>query len=79
MAYIKFVNPPESTERKIQPCLPPKASRSLKIKFSFRDWFAWLHRRANIGGIDYIERPRLHIDHYAKVKAERERLQLLTY
>jgi hypothetical protein len=79
MGRIIFKNPKESTHRVPTNCLPPKASRSLKIKFSFRDWFNWLHKEANIGGIDYIERPRLHIDHYAKVKAERERLGMIVY
>jgi hypothetical protein len=33
MNYITFINPPESTKRKAQACMPPKANRSFKERF----------------------------------------------
>lgn len=73
MAYITFINPPESTHRVAQRCLPPKKERTtLKQKFSFV-------KRVVVAELDYISRPRTHYEHLAKVLEEKRRLGLINY
>lgn len=72
MAYIIFENPKESTHRVPTKCLPPKASRSLRERFSFVG-------KAIIAELDYISRPRTHYDHYAKVLEAKRQMGLINY
>ena len=72
MNYITFVNPPESTERKAQACMPPLKYRSLKeVKKTIY--------KANIHELDYISRPRTHYDHLARVLEAKRLMGLINY
>jgi hypothetical protein len=72
MNYITFINPPESTKRKAQACMPPKASRSLKERFKAT-------HKAIIHELDYISRPRTHYDHLARVLEAKRQMGLINY
>lgn len=70
--HLKFVNPPESTERVPTNCLPPKASRTLKERFKAT-------HKAIIQELDYISKPRTHYDHLARVLEAKRMLGLINY
>lgn len=70
--YINFIPVKENTERKPQRCLPPKASRTLRERFSFVG-------KAIIAELDYISRPRTHYAHYAKVLEAKRQMGLINY
>ena len=72
MAYIIFKNPKESTHRVPTNCLPPKASRTLRERFSFVG-------KAIIAELDYISRPRTHYEHLAKVLEAKRQMGLINY
>lgn len=72
MNYITFVNPPESTERKAQACMPPLKYRSLKEAKE-------PSYKASIQELDYISRPRTHYDHLARVLEAKRLMGLINY
>lgn len=61
MNYIKFINPPESEERVPLLCLPPRINRSAIP-------------RAVVQELDYIQRPRIHYSHLARVLEAKAKL-----
>lgn len=59
--YITFINPPEGTHKKPQPCMPPKTNR-------------FTIPRAVVQELDYIQRPRIHYSHLARVLEAKAKL-----
>jgi hypothetical protein len=73
MPYITFINPPDSTHRVAQPCLPPKKERT-----TLKERFKATHK-AIIHELDYISRPRTHYDHLARVLEAKRQMGLINY
>jgi len=63
---IIFENPPESTGKHSLPCMPPKHLRTTQ-------------NDCTISELDYIQTPRTHYNHLAKVLEAKRKLGHIKY